>query len=232
MDELSGRTFLSTGVDGVPIPGGGPLRIEFNEDGTLSANAGCNTVFGGVRFEHGRIITGELASTLIGCPPETAGADEWVNSMFVDEPEWTIDGNELVLRTGDRTVTLLDRVEAMPDRPLQGTEWVLRSIITSDSVMSSRAIDESEPLLLIDSDGQVSGSTGCNRMNGSASINGDEIRFSPLATTRMACIDDRDEVERAVLSVLSETNVRASIEADTLTLMTEAGNGLTYVARE
>lgn len=37
----------------------------------------------------------------------------------------------------------------------------------------------------------VSGSTGCNRMNGSFEISGSHsIKFSPLATTKMACLDE------------------------------------------
>lgn len=56
----------------------------------------------------------------------------------------------------------------------------------------------------------VAGFTGCNRLSGSFTINGNnEIRFSPLAVTKMACANDR--TESTFLPVLAETN-RWSVE--------------------
>ncbi|NCU06013.1 MAG: META domain-containing protein [Chitinophagaceae bacterium] len=56
----------------------------------------------------------------------------------------------------------------------------------------------------------VAGFTGCNRLSGSFTINGNnEIRFSPLAVTKMACANDK--TESIFLPVLAETN-RWSVE--------------------
>ena len=50
----------------------------------------------------------------------------------------------------------------------------------------------------------VSGSTGCNRLMGTARVDNDALQFKPLATTQMACRDTM-ELERAFLSVLEAT---------------------------
>ena len=62
---------------------------------------------------------------------------------------------------------------------------------------------------------RVSGSTGCNKLNGSfvlAAAN--SMKFSPLATTRMACVGDN--VESKFLEVLGKVNRWAIINKQLL----------------
>lgn len=55
-------------------------------------------------------------------------------------------------------------------------------------------------------DGQVKGTTGCNRFTGSADLDAGVMSFSPLAVTEMACLEpERMEREAAWLKALSET---------------------------
>ena len=69
--------------------------------------------------------------------------------------------------------------------------------------------DQAKAAHLIFSPGQVStvaGSTGCNRLTGSFELMKDNaIKFSPLAVTKMACMNSGD-VESNFLSALSKTN--------------------------
>ncbi len=52
---------------------------------------------------------------------------------------------------------------------------------------------------------RVSGSTGCNKLNGSFELTGvNFIKFSPLATTKMACMGDN--VESGFLEALGKVN--------------------------
>jgi heat shock protein HslJ len=55
---------------------------------------------------------------------------------------------------------------------------------------------------------KVSGNTGCNRMNGSFELsNTNTIKFSPLAVTKMACLNsDANTLESKILEVLSATD--------------------------
>ena len=82
---------------------------------------------------------------------------------------------------------------------------------------------EGAATLKVEADGQVSGSTGCNRFSGSAELgNGMTIRFGPLATTKMACKGPRMAEEQAFLAALE--NARSfRFEAGNLLLLDGSG---------
>jgi heat shock protein HslJ len=48
---------------------------------------------------------------------------------------------------------------------------------------------------------RASGSTGCNRLTASYSLRGSGLKFGPIATTKMACLEGMD-LEHAFLAVL------------------------------
>ena len=76
--------------------------------------------------------------------------------------------------------------------------------------------------ILKNQDNRVTGSTGCNNLMGSFELSGsmddNRISFSPMATTRMACVDVNYEQE--FLNVFEDCD-RYSIQNDTLTLIRE-----------
>ncbi|MET7768936.1 META domain-containing protein [Nocardia sp. NPDC005366] len=220
-----GHTYVSTTVEGTPIPGDGPLRLTFG-DNRLTGYAGCNTVSGSVTIDGDTLRVGDLASTLIGCAEPRAGSDQWMNTLLTSAPTWRLDGTTLTLRGRERTVILVDRKVAEPDKPLKGTEWVVAEIITRGARTTSRTLADIRPTLVIAEDGSVSGTSGCNRMTGTAEVDptGSPITFR-LATTKMACPPEVMEVEAAVLKALDGTTT-AAIDADTLTLNNENGYGL------
>ena len=82
---------------------------------------------------------------------------------------------------------------------------------------------EGAATLKVEADGQVSGSTGCNRYSGSAELgNGMSIRFGPLATTKMACKGPLMAAEQAFIAALE--NARSyRFEAGNLLLLDGSG---------
>ena len=66
---------------------------------------------------------------------------------------------------------------------LSGSTWEL--VAMDGEPVAGDAV----PTLAFDEQGAVSGSTGCNTFSGSVTINGSELSFGPLVTTRMACAD-------------------------------------------
>lgn len=222
-----GRTFVSTGVDGAPIPGGGPLVLTFKDD-RVSASAGCNTHSGAAYFDGDVLRVSGLASTLMACPGDQQGADEWLSGLLTSGPTWKLDNAKLTLQGNNLTVQLLDKKVAQPDKPVQGTGWIVTGLITADAQIRSRTIDEVKPTLTIAQDGAVSGSAGCNRLIGTAAIAGSEITFQ-VGTTKMLCSPEVMEVEQSVLRAL-DGKVTATVDADVLTLRNPNGNGLTLRA--
>lgn len=54
-------------------------------------------------------------------------------------------------------------------------------------------------------DGTVAGTTGCNRLSGTAAMDAGELVFGPLAVTERACLEpDRNAREAAYLQALGE----------------------------
>jgi heat shock protein HslJ len=68
---------------------------------------------------------------------------------------------------------------------LHHSEWLLADLAGTAVVPNSRA-----SLAFLDS-GKVAGSASCNRFTGTVSISGNTLKFSPLATTMMACVDPK-----------------------------------------
>lgn len=225
---LMGRTFLSTGVEGTPIPGGGPLRLTF-KDNRVTADAGCNTHSGTVAAEDRKLVVSSLASTLMACGGDRQGADEWLSGFLNSQPGWQLDGPKLTLKSDNLTVIMLDKKVAQPDKPLRGTTWVVTALLTPEAQIRSQTIDDVKPTLTISPDGKVSGTAGCNTMNGSATGTDPDLSFQ-VATTRMLCAPEVMEVEQAVLKAL-DGKANATVDADTLTIKNENGNGLVLHAQ-
>ena len=97
---------------------------------------------------------------------------------------------------------------------LLGKEWKL--IEVKDKMVPQ----DSKAGFMLTIDRKVIGSTGCNRMNGTYElIKNREIKFGPIATTRMACPEDEvNEIERLFTEAISSTN-SWNIENDVLLLL-------------
>lgn len=225
-----GRTFVSVGVDGDQIPGGGPLEVGFDAD-RISVFAGCNHGSGTADLADGVIVT-RLATTMMACPAPLDQADGWMTALFDAHPRWTLAGDTLTLRTEATTVTLRDKKVVDPDRSLTDTDWLVVSTISTQAVTTSQALEQARPTLKITGDGAVSGFTGCNQFTGHADLAGapDHVEFGPLAVTTKACSDEVSEVEQAVLRALTG-RVQTTIDAAELRLRADDGYGLVLRAQ-
>ena len=70
---------------------------------------------------------------------------------------------------------------------------------------------------------RVTGTAGCNRINGTVKITGNTVVFSALVTTRMACAPAVAAQEQVFLKALSGRTLTATRAQDSLTLDTGAG---------
>jgi len=70
-----------------------------------------------------------------------------------------------------------------PPFTLVGTEWVLADLAGTPAIANSKAS------LAFPESGRVAGNGSCNRFTGSVTVSGDTLKFGPLASTRMACMD-------------------------------------------
>ena len=220
---IDGRTFLSTRVQGHDLVAGSTVRLTF-KDGQLGISAGCNHIGGPYTVVDGRLTTGQMAMTDMGCDAPLMAQDAWVSS-FVGGATITLAGGTLTLKNGDVSMTLTDRVVADPDRPLEGTRWVLDGIVSGDAVSS---VPAGVTASLTISGGQLHVETGCNTGDASITVTKTTLTIGPMALTKKACPPDATSVQTAVTRVLSG-QVAYTIEADTLTVSSD-GAGLTLHA--
>lgn len=221
--DLVGHEFVSTDVSGHQLVEGSEIRLTFEGD-RLGASAGCNQLSGMWSLDGDVLVVPEnMAMTEMACEPALMDQDSWLADFLTSRPTAALDSDTLTLTGGDVTLTLLDREVADPDRPLEGTEWVLQDLVSADAVSSVATMRT--PTLRFEN-GEVDVVTGCNSGSGSYEVTEQEITFGPIATTRMACDDASMEVEAHVVDVLQGT-VTYDIEADVLTL-TNGDLGLTY----
>lgn len=58
--------------------------------------------------------------------------------------------------------------------------------------------------IMLDVDGNASGSSGCNRFQTTVTQSGDILTFGPIVATRMACPPDTERNEQALFGLFSQ----------------------------
>lgn len=111
---------------------------------------------------------------------------------------------------------------------IEGTTWVLASyqgdnasVSVPDAVIADATF----------ADGTVSGSAGCNRYTGPATVDGANLKVGPLASTQMACVGPGELVEKAFLAAFQNASTFTATDtaltiynaSGTATLVFEAG---------
>ena len=106
--------------------------------------------------------------------------------------------------------------------PLENSYWKLTRLAGEPVTL---APGQREPYLVLQAqDRKLTGYAGCNRMIGSYVLEGDGLRFSQTATTKMACMKGMD-TEQAFLVTLDQVR-HWQIEGEHLTLADESGKAL------
>jgi heat shock protein HslJ len=229
---LTGRTFLSQSVAlagaNFPLVANTRIRLAFDNGNGFSANAGCNTIGGHYAIDGDRLVFSDLATTEIGCQPALAGQDNWLAAILGAAPTFTLAGDALTLTSGDTTIDLVDREVAEPDQALVGPSWNLTTLVNGE-VASSVPVGISAAISFSD-DSTFTFNDGCNSGGGKYVVDGDQISFSEVITTDMACGGAAGQVAQAVSAVIgSHGAIHFEIDASSLTL-TAGMAGLQYAS--
>jgi|HigsolmetaAR201D_1030396.scaffolds.fasta_scaffold12133_3 heat shock protein HslJ len=226
-DALPGRTFLSTAVEGFTLVEGTRIELRFDAD-QLGAHAGCNHLSGAWSADGDVLVVDSLVQTEMACEPSTLmDQDTWLAAVLTSRPTLALDGDTLTVTAEGATVTLVDAATADPDRPLEGTDWTVDSLVSGD-VVSSVPAGVRTPTLRFQ-DGRLQVDTGCNRGGADYTLDGDTVTFGPLALTRMACTaEGAAQTEQHIATVLTGS-AQVTIERRTLTL-TNGTAGLVALA--
>jgi heat shock protein HslJ len=209
-DGLEGRTFLSESVTEAgetrELVDGTRIRMEFRDDGELRINAGCNHLMADVTIGGDTLEIGGVGGTAMGCDPDLHAQDDWIGEVLTGTTAWSLDGDVLTLTSGDTEIVLLDRVVADPDRPLEGTRWVVDTIITGSgddgAAASMYAGSEGEAWLQIH-EGAVTATSGCREFTGAVALDGDKVSFTDVVQTDPACPAELVDVDEAMTAILT-----------------------------
>ncbi|MEV6288184.1 META domain-containing protein [Kribbella sp. NPDC051770] len=226
---LSGKTYLSTALteNGAPkqVAPSTRISLQFKDDGSLSANAGCNSIGGKFSSGGGKLSVEDLNLTNMACDGPRQQQEEWLLSVLNSKPAWKVDGDQLTITADQRVIVLQDRETAQPDVALDSTKWVLDSIVTGETVSTP---GNGGAFLKINGD-RVTGSTSCNELQGVVARTGDKLTFGSIGTTRRACSGPAAELEKRILGTLNG-EVSYTIDADKLQLRSPTDDGLDFKA--
>jgi heat shock protein HslJ len=106
---------------------------------------------------------------------------------------------------------------------LIGSVWVLDQFGSPQTIQT--AIGTMIPTLYFQPDGHFTGSTGCNRFNGSYAVNDPKIQFTSVAATKKMCTEESGmlEQEQTILKII-ETADTYKFENNKLTISSESNS--------
>lgn len=87
----------------------------------------------------------------------------------------------------------------VPDVPLEGTKWVVESVVSGTGV---ERFPRAGSAYLIIKGNKVTGSTGCNEFGGPAVRDGSALGLGLLTMTLVGCMGDTARLEGAVIANL------------------------------
>jgi heat shock protein HslJ len=205
--------------------------ISFEDKGDAGGSNGCNSYGGSyATTADGGISFGPMFQTEIGCQPDVAAVERSFMTAMGRVDRWSVAAGTLTLAASDGSAELVFGVPApIVNSPLAGN-WLLDTI--GDAVAVSSIIAGTDPTLEI-TDGEISGSTGCNSFIGSLRSDADgTFIVSEMGWTEMACEQGVMRQEQQILDILSNA-VRYEIEGDKLLISTDGdGDFLRYTAVE
>jgi heat shock protein HslJ len=214
---LDGQSFVSTEVEGYTLVPDSTITISF-QDGSVSVNAGCNTMFGGYTVTGDVLSTPTMAMTQMACDPALMEQDTWISALMSSDPTFTLDGDTLTITGSDAQVVTF---AAVADRSLEGVRWVVDGLLANEGV-STVPIGAEASITI--TDGTAAVEAGCNTGSAPVTITDTTITFGPLMLTRMACPEPQTTLENAVVAVL-DGEVAYAIDGDSLQLRKAAESG-------
>jgi heat shock protein HslJ len=221
--ELAGGT--AAGAD-LPSPRGARATLEIDGQ-ELRGIAFCNHYFSSYRLDGSSFSVDGLGSTEMGCEPDVMTAES-AYLATLGEVDAVAAADDALLLTGDGIELRFTPVAAVPDSPLEGTRWVLETVIEGQAASSTIG----EPAVLaLDTDRTAEATTGCRTITGTWLVEANALVIDDLLADGAPCPPDVERQDAHVTAVL-QSGPAVGIREDRLTLTTDDGRGLVYRAED
>jgi len=215
LNELTGNKWQLIELNGKTIEGKLNNKMPYLEfladESRYVATGGCNTMNGTYNFTGKNNISFKSGiSTMMAC--DDMETDRLLAQVFVKSNNFTLIDGELSLNHGKTALAKFKKVDA--ENNLTGT-WEL-DYIANASIPFNELYPNKKPFISFESGSKkVSGNGGCNNFNTTMDVQGKNIKFGPIASTRMAC---PGEGEPLFFQSLEKVNVQ-SVNDNSLTLI-------------
>jgi heat shock protein HslJ len=165
----------------------------------------------GLQYEPGYTYQLEVQKDKIGKPDVDAPEIQWVLFRLVSKT-----------KIGEATTVPII---------LQGITWNLSQYGSQGAMTDARG--EPKPSIFFQSDGHISGSSGCNKFNGTFSVDNDRIQFGSLAsTTKMCPTPDNTLIDQEQLIMLTLQQAdHYVLEPDRLQIISSGNNRMLVFTR-
>jgi heat shock protein HslJ len=108
--------------------------------------------------------------------------------------------------------------------PIEGAAWRLTHIPGAQSAALAQL---NRPVTMRLESGRLSGFAGCNNFTGSYSLDGNQLKIGPVASTQMACPEPGSSIESTFHKALSGT-LSIAVDGDHLNATTASGDTLRF----
>ncbi len=205
------------------------ITAAFTANGALNGSSGCNSYFASYNVTGNAIKIGKAVSTLMFCGEPTGIMDQESKylGMLQNASTFTVSATELTVSdTGGRNQLIYQKYQPLP---LTGS-WKLDSMGEGNTV--SRLINGTNITAVFASDGNLTGSAGCNNYFTGYKVMGDNLTISDIGSTRMFCGEPpgiMDQESKYLRILRNSTNY--SILGNPLTLMDARGRPTLFYFR-
>lgn len=193
----------------------------------ISGTSACNSYFADAAIDGTSFSVPGVGSTEMACRRDVMEAEAAYVSALTEVHTIRREQNFLML-TGNDADLRFEFVPPIPTADLVDTQWRLETLIYGTGTDGIAASAEPAELLL-NSDGTITGTTGCRDLYGEWTESGDEIAFSTFGA-KGNCPDQLREQDGHVVSVLGD-GFRPTIEENRLTVIGRGDLGLQYRAK-
>lgn len=203
------------------VPSSVTATATFDEK-QVSGKNGCNTYSGAYSVNGDQIRFTDVATTLIGCTGAAARVEAVFTTVLASAQTFTVDDTSLtIVGEGDNGSIASLTFKPATAASLTGTKWTATGINNGKQAVSSLVADTNVTAEFGD-DGTIAGNAGCNNYNGPYTVDGKDLSFGELATTKKLCEDAVNSQETAYLNALKATTT-FTIRGGTLELRDDEG---------
>jgi heat shock protein HslJ len=216
---LDGSAWVLSSLPGQSLVADATATVRF-EDGRVSGSDGCNRYSMPFTADGAAIQIGPRGpSTLMACAEETMAQASVFLAALTSTRGFRHSPETLELLDGDGAVVATLAAQA---NSLAGVAWKVINIYNGQAIVG--VLSDTTVTMVFDDEGRVSGMAGCNPYTAEYRAQGDSMRISSVAATRMACPDPAMMDQEAAFLRALELVATLRFESDRLDLLREDGS--------